>query len=62
MERTPVSFGPGVFLFLRRFSMEKVFKTYDEQISILNARGITISSPEEKSVAKKHYNTMAIIT
>ena len=64
MERTPVSFGPGVFLFLRRFSMEKVFKTYDEQISILNARGITISSPEEKSVAKKalqHYGYYNLI-
>lgn len=44
--------------------MEKVFKTYDEQISILNARGITISSPEEKSVAKKalqHYGYYNLI-
>lgn len=44
--------------------MEKVFKTYDEQISILSSRGITIASPEEKSEAKKalqHYGYYNLI-
>lgn len=44
--------------------MEKVFKTYDEQISILSSRGITIASPGEKSEAKKalqHYGYYNLI-
>lgn len=38
--------------------MEKEFKTYDEQIAILISRGVQISTPSEKSEAKKalqHY-------
>lgn len=53
MERTPVSFGPGVFLFIGGAKMDKTFKTYDEMISILSARGIDISTKEQKSFAKK---------
>lgn len=32
---------------------EKVFKTYDEMISLLASRGVDISTPELKSYAKK---------
>ena len=52
MERTPVSFGPGVFLFMED-TMDKVFKTHDELISLLISRGVDISTPEHKSFAKK---------
>ena len=36
MERTPVSFGPGVFFIFWGIFMDKVFKTYDEQIALYN--------------------------
>lgn len=64
MERTPVSFGPGVFLFFSEVFMDKTFKTYDEQIAILISRGIQISSSAEKSEAKKalqHYGYYNLI-
>ena len=32
---------------------EKIFKTYDEMISLLISRGVDISTPEQKSYAKK---------
>ena len=53
MERTPVSFGPGVFLFYGGTMADKVFKTHDELIALLISRGIDISTPEHKSFAKK---------
>lgn len=33
--------------------MDKVFKTYDEQIALLNSRGIEILTAAERSEAKK---------
>ena len=42
----------GLFLFLGNF-MDKVFKTYDKQIELLNSRGIEISTAIERSEAKK---------
>lgn len=44
--------------------MNKEFKTYDEQISLLSSRGIIISTPQEKSEAKKalqHYGYYNLI-
>lgn len=61
MERTPVSFGPGVFFILGGIFMDKVFKTYDEQIALLNSRGIEISTSIERSDAKRRFNIMGII-
>lgn len=64
MERTPVSFGPGVFFILGGIFMDKVFKTYDEQIALLNSRGIEISTSIERSDAKKalqHYGYYNLI-
>lgn len=53
MERTPVSFGPGVFLFSKEHTMsDKPFKNYDELIDILNKRGLSITTDEEKDYAK----------
>ena len=52
--------GPGSF-YLYGGLMNKEFKTYDEQISLLNSRGIIISTSQEKSEAKKLYNTMDTI-
>ena len=48
LERTPVSFGPGVF-FIMRGIMEKEFKKHDELIQILDDRGIDFSGPKSKS-------------
>ena len=60
MERTPVSFGPGVFFILGGIFMDKVFKTYDEQIALLNSRGIEIL--RLKGVTqKRRFNIMGII-
>lgn len=52
MERTPVSFGPGVF-FWGNIMSDKPFKTHDELISLLISRNVDISTPEQKSFAKK---------
>ena len=44
--------------------MDKVFKTYDEQIALLNSRGIEISTSIERSDAKKalqHYGYYNLI-
>lgn len=53
MERTPVSFGPGVFLFYGGFMADKVFKTHEELITLLKSRGVDISTSLQKSYAKK---------
>lgn len=53
----------GLFYFGGIF-MDKVFKTYDEQISLLNSRGIEISTSIERSDAKKalqHYGYYNLI-
>ena len=55
--------GPGSFYFVEEL-MDKVFKTYDEQINILAARGVDISTPEKRSYAKKalqHYGYYNLI-
>lgn len=56
LERTPVSFGPGVFFYtkLRKVSImaEKEFKTYDEMIALLISRNMEIASPSQKRKAK----------
>lgn len=44
--------------------MDKVFKTYDEQIALLNSRGIEILTAAERSEAKKalqHYGYYNLI-
>ena len=55
MERTPVSFGPGVFLFggnmQNKVFTTKVFTTYDQQIEILKNRGVQIVSDSDLSFA-----------
>ena len=52
MERTPVSFGPGVFLFTSGVTMgEKVFETLDGLVDILIERGIDISAPSDRDYA-----------
>lgn len=59
-----MSFGPGVFFILGGIFMDKVFKTYDEQIALLNSRGIEISTSIERSDAKKalqHYGYYNLI-
>ena len=62
LERTPVSFGPGVFLFVTEENDQKNFKTYDEMISLLLSRGIDIAPPEQRSYAKSVYSMKGIIT
>ena len=53
MERTPVSFGPGVFLLPGEYTLDKIFKTHDELIALLISRNLDISTPDHKSFAKK---------
>lgn len=55
MERTPVSFGPGVFLCGGNME-EKVFKTLDELVDILIERGIDIPDESERDYAKRVIN------
>ena len=52
MERTPVSFGPGVFLFYGGFMEEKVFKTLDDLVDLLIERGIDIPDDSSRDYAK----------
>ena len=55
LERTPVSFGPGVFLLIGDLMTKtKPFKTHNELIALLEERGIDFSSSESKSFAKKN--------
>ena len=54
LERTPVSFGPGVFLFYNGGNMdEKSFKTLDELVDILISRGIEINDASDRAYAKR---------
>ena len=56
--------GPGSFYYMEVSLMDKTFKTYDEQIALLYSRGIVISTPAEKSEAKKalqHYGYYNLI-
>lgn len=53
LERTPVSFGPGVFLFLGGTMEEKVFKTLDEFVELLIQRGVAISDASDRAYAKR---------
>lgn len=51
-ERTRVSFGPRVFFWKGVIAMDKVFKTYDEQLDILESRGMDLSNRYERRKAK----------
>ena len=49
-----MSFGPGVFYFLRRFyGRKKFFKTLDELVDILKQRGIDIPDSSARDYAKR---------
>lgn len=54
MERTPVSFGPGVFYFTEVYVVnEKPFKIHEELLTQLEARGIIYNDSSSRSFAKK---------
>lgn len=53
MERTRVSFGPRVFLFMEAFMEEKVFKTLDDLVALLQERGIDIQDASAHDYAKR---------
>lgn len=53
LERTPVSFGPGVFLFYGGIMEEKVFKTLDNLVDLLEERGIDMPDDTSREYAKR---------
>lgn len=52
LERTPVSFGPGVFLLLGDV-MTKIFKSHDEQVDLLIGRGLSVKTSENRANVKR---------
>lgn len=53
LERTPVSFGPGVFLIYGGSMAEKIFKTLDDLVDLLKERGVDIPDASSRDYAKR---------
>ena len=60
MERTPVSFGPGVFLIYGGSMAEKIFKTLDDLVDLLKERGVDIPDASSRDYAKEYWKNMVI--